>query len=159
MSRPKAERPNRVQDLARLVGGRAALYERIDSAEVSRMWAAGLTDRQADRWAVAFGLDPYVVWPAMLDRAVDSVLVACARAGCGARFVPVRSDQVACSRPCARWVRNRRRRSREEVRAADRERSARYYEENREYVQRERMRRYFATRTQSVDTSPRSMQE
>lgn len=106
----------------------------------------GVTEKVADRLAAKAGMLAYEVWPEMVDDIIGSSEQECARPDCGNRFIPTRSDQAACSRVCADWLRNRRRRSRADVRAADRAAAARYYAENGDYVRAERRRRYRAER-------------
>src|SRR5690606_17349748 len=60
----------------------------------------GVTERIADRLAVAAGLHPHVVWPEMADHAIADNQRACEE--CEAPFLPKRSDQRFCSKEC-RW--------------------------------------------------------
>lgn len=60
----------------------------------------GVTERIADRLAVAAGLHPHVVWPEMADHAIADNQRACEE--CETRFLPKRSDQRFCSKEC-RW--------------------------------------------------------
>src|SRR5690606_17390813 len=65
----------------------------------------GVTERIADRLAVAAGLHPHVVWPEMADHAIADNQRACEE--CEKPFVPSRSDQRFCSSSC-RWRRSSR---------------------------------------------------
>lgn len=60
----------------------------------------GVTERIADRLAIAAGLHPHVVWPEMADHAIADNQRACEE--CETRFLPKRSDQRFCSKEC-RW--------------------------------------------------------
>ena len=65
--------------LIEAAGSRARVAAALDSGNVARAVREGLTDVQADRWAVALGLHPAMVWPGWFDaalRGLDAVHVA-----------------------------------------------------------------------------------
>lgn len=68
--------------------------------EYQRRLREGVTERIADRLAVAAGLHPHVVWPEMADHAIADNQRACEE--CETGFLPKRSDQRFCSKEC-RW--------------------------------------------------------
>lgn len=102
----------------------------------------GVSAVVADRLAVRCGLDPYVVWPELLDHSIAAAEKRCKE--CGAPFVPrSHRDKYCCPahqrRHTAReWA--RRYRSTPEGAAANREARRRYYQENADY-ERARERR------------------
>lgn len=116
------------------------MEDEFGSAEVSRAYRDGLSEKRADRWAVRLGFDPYQVWPHMLDQAIEDLYRECPR--CGTRFVPVRRTQIGCSPACARWLRNRRRRARPKAQAAARAQAAAYYQANADRLRAARRERY-----------------
>lgn len=63
----------------------------------------GLLSDQADRWAVACGLHPSLVW---LDW-FDEVMVECADRSCTNLLIQYRSNQKYCSRLCGNRDRQR----------------------------------------------------
>lgn len=60
----------------------------------------GVTERIADRLAVAAGLHPHVVWPEMADHAIEDAEQECADERCTATFVPTRKSHRYCSPRC-----------------------------------------------------------
>ena len=84
----------------------------------------GVTDRIADRLAVAAGYHPHEIWPELEALAA----VACAGSRCSERFVPLRKSHRFCSKECFQreWKRDRYRQryaSDPEFRARERARS------------------------------------
>lgn len=128
---------SRVQEIAPC-GGR----------EWRRRKAEGVTEYIADRIATAAGLHPHNVWPEMHADAIAIDGKVCDE--CGERFVPARSIQRFCTRPCYRRHHSRKANGkyrRTEVGAAkNRERRRRYYRENREYERERERRRYWAAK-------------
>ena len=59
-----------LQPLADAVGGRAELADRIDSGNVSIGMRDGLSDHQADQWAVRLGYHPEQIWPGWCETAL-----------------------------------------------------------------------------------------
>lgn len=88
----------------------------------------GLRRDQADRWAMAVGLHPSVVWPDWMDDQIESILRPCAE--CGTPFAPKQSNYRFCKRACRR-------------RRIERERKRRKYRENPE-AERARVAAYQA---------------
>jgi hypothetical protein len=137
-----------LEPLAALMGGRPGLTARgIDTRQITRAEADGLSDLLADRWAVRCGLHPYTVWPDMADAAVADIEQECEADDCTARFVPSPRAHAGrhrfCSRRCADRVYQRRRRQRPEVRQANREARRAYYAAHGDYERaRERRRRH-----------------
>ena len=147
MSRPVIDKRYPFAPLAEAMGlsqHQAAIALGLSGSTQKDYRERGLTERVADRLAVKAGIDPYNVWPEMVDDLVASVERVCASDRCDNRFLPVRRDQVACSKRCGVRVRHLRRmhryRTDPSVAAARKAESARYYAECREYV-RERQRR------------------
>lgn len=60
----------------------------------------GVTERIADRLAVAAGLHPHVVWPEMAAHALEDASQPCADERCTNTFVPVRKSHRYCSPRC-----------------------------------------------------------
>lgn len=61
----------------------------------------GMTERVADRLAVAAGFHAFSIWPEMLDAQIESVEVECAASDCHVRFVPGwRGPVKFCSSRC-----------------------------------------------------------
>lgn len=60
----------------------------------------GVTERIADRVAVAAGLHPHVVWPEMADHALEDASRPCADERCTTTFVPTRKSHRYCSPAC-----------------------------------------------------------
>jgi hypothetical protein len=127
-----------VEALAAAVGGKSNLVRMIDGGNVHRAYRDGLTDRQADRWAVRCGLHPFEVWPDMLDAAIESVMVACPH--CASPFLPVAKNHRFCSTPC----RTEAHRRTPAGAAANRTRRRRGYAESAEYERARERRRYQA---------------
>lgn len=98
----------------------------------------GLTEKQADRYAVRAGLHPYEVWQDWFDHAFR----ACAHPDCAERFVPTAPHQRFCSHRCRRRFNERRARELNLPSAENkRENRRRYYEQYGDY-ERARQRRY-----------------
>lgn len=109
----------------------------MNGATYRQVLDEGLSEVQADRWAVRLGLLPCNVWPEWLEAAA----VDCAAEDCAVRFVPSRPGHRFCSKRCRERVGQRQRYQSDEVTRARRlEQSARYYAEAGDYV-RARMRR------------------
>lgn len=87
----------------------------------------GVTERVADRLAVAAGFHPSVVWPDWMDDVVQAEHVKCADAHCDVRFIPRRKGHVFCSKTCGN-------------REAGRIRAARLRATNPEYRERQRVK-------------------
>lgn len=107
----------------------------------------GVTERVADRLAVKAGLNPYEVWPEMVDDLIADAEVECARTDCTVRFVPTHHRARFCCRNCKDVDGLRRRRQRPEVAAAARRSAAAYYAEHGDYVRAQRRRRWHAARS------------
>lgn len=112
----------------------------------------GLTERQADRYAVRCGLVPYEVWPEMVDH-LEDCLPACVE--CGSTYAPRQKNQRFCSMPCSK--RNRDRAYKRRKRAADpefaeRQRAYRraYYQECGDYERARERRKYHAQKEQAA---------
>lgn len=100
----------------------------------------GLTELQADRWAVKLGLLPWMVWPAWLDDA----LTPCEAPGCDRRFAPhPRAPHTRyCSSTCRQRAKARRYRATANGADANRRHRRAYYEANRGYeLERKRIER------------------
>lgn len=55
------------ESLVTAAGGVERVHRTIDPGNLHRAIRAGLTDLQADRWAIALGLHPLEVWPDWID--------------------------------------------------------------------------------------------
>lgn len=107
----------------------------------------GVTERIADRLAVAAGLHPHVVWPEMAAHALEDASQPCADERCTNTFIPVRKSHRYCSRNC----RNRRHermkyRTDPEFRARKRGASQAYYAQVADYVKAQVRRRYWQSK-------------
>lgn len=104
----------------------------------------GVSERVADRLAVAAGFHPFSIWPEMAADQIAATGQPCDN--CGAWFVARRKDGRFCQRECYRqwWAREvaRHRRARPELAERNRERRRRYYAENGEYERARERRRY-----------------
>lgn len=90
----------------------------------------GLTELQADRWAVRLGLVAAEVWPELVDHGIADAEIVCASSDCATRFVPrdLRGQQRYCSARCRHRERARRYRATEPgAEAARRARRAYYW--------------------------------
>lgn len=91
----------------------------------------GLSERVADRRAVQCGLDPYQVWPQMLEDAIeDAAKAEEERAARQRRLKAVRAKRAYWRNP--EKHRAERRKYKEETREAARKYRRRYYQQNRE---------------------------
>lgn len=72
----------------------------LDHKQFARFVENGLSERSADRHAVRLGLQPQLVWPEMVDHAIDDLTVECAERGCTVRFVPARQGHRYHSPAC-----------------------------------------------------------
>lgn len=91
----------------------------------------GLSEEQADRWAVRLGLLPWDVWSEWLSAAE----VSCAATDCTVRFVPVQATQRFCCQSCSSRQRRRERYRRDPAyRKRRRAAARRYYEVHGEQV-------------------------
>ena len=102
----------------------------------------GVTERIADRIAVAAGLAAVNVWPELLDDQIAACSKVCDE--CGEGFVPshkARKDARFCSRNCNKRF-HYRKRYREALAEQERDRARRYYDENRSYVLAQKRREY-----------------
>jgi hypothetical protein len=90
----------------------------------------GVTAAIADRLAVAAGLHPHLVWPEMLDHAIEDHQRTCEAEGCAERFSPPdRAPHMRfCSPRCKRREKMRRYRARPHGAEANRRHSAAYRE-------------------------------
>ena len=104
----------------------------------------GVSERVADRMAVRLGFDPYVVWPEMLDHAIEDTSKPCAREGCDARFMPVNSLHRYCSARCKKKENMRAWRRTDAGRKWENEARRRRYQETAEYERARERRRYWA---------------
>lgn len=108
----------------------------MNGAAYRQVLDRGLTEEQADRWAVKLGLLPAEVWPEWLD----DLEVECAAVDCSVRFVPVQAHQRYCGSTCSSRQRRRDRYKADPTYRRQRKaEAARYYEANGEAV-RERNR-------------------
>lgn len=91
----------------------------------------GVTERIADRLAVAAGLHPATVWDGWADDVVFDR--ACQAHGCDERFIPRTSQHTFCSPRCRRRAKARRYRSTEAGAENNRKWRRSWYEDCREY--------------------------
>lgn len=108
----------------------------MNGAMYRRVLHEGLSEIQADRWAVRLGLLPGEVWVEWHEDA----MVACAATDCPERFVPVQDHQRFCSSTCSSRQRRRDRFAADpRYRKARKAQARRYYEDHGEEI-RERNR-------------------
>lgn len=108
----------------------------MNGQQYRRVIDHGLSEVQADRWAVKLGLLPAEVWPGW----VDDAKVECAAEDCQVRFFPVQAHQRFHHATCSSRQRRRDRYRTDPAYRDERRRQARrYYEECGDYV-RERNR-------------------
>lgn len=81
----------------------------LDFRQVARYHANGLTERRADELACKARLDPYLVWPEMIDHNIEDASKECAADDCAITFVPASRLQRYCSHRCNARVSARRR--------------------------------------------------
>jgi len=103
----------------------------VNGAAYRKARDEGLTADQADRWAVAAGLHPFLVWPDMADHQIEA-----AEAAEEERRRRYNARKAAAER--ARYHRDPRRRQQAL------ENAKRYVDENRDYVNAQRRRRWHA---------------
>lgn len=116
----------------------AAKQLRLSGSTLKEYRREGMSEKVAERLAVAAGFHPFVVWPEMTEVRCQSVEQECAAEGCDVRFVPARpqSHQKFCSLKC--------RRGRADQRAKARAAKARYVKGNGAEGNRARRRAYYA---------------
>lgn len=105
-------------------------------ATIARWATHGMSERTAERLAVEARLDPYLVWPEMLDVAIAEVERECAAEGCTNRFVPPLRvpGKKFCHRNCKnRTLQRERYHSDADYRERKKTASRRYYSETREW--------------------------
>ena len=117
----------------------------LDHRQVARYRAGGLTERRADELATAAGWPTLLIWPHMVDDALDAVWVECADRACTEMFLPSQANQKFCSRRCGRRARQRahlaRKRLDPEFRAAETVRMRQYRSARAQRVTAEARRR------------------
>lgn len=102
---------------------------KLSGSTEQRYRQQGVTERVADRLAVAAGFVPYDIWPEMLDHHIE------------------RTEAEQRERNAAKM---RRYRKRPAARKAHREQSAAYYRENLDYIKARRKAYYEANRDRLV---------
>lgn len=116
----------------------------ISGATRRRLMTEGLTEQQADRYAVRAGMAAENVWPELLDDVIAEESRECAHPDCTERFVPHprAPHRRFCSHRCRRRYNERSARLRN-LPSAERKRETRrrYYEQYGDY-ERARQRRY-----------------
>lgn len=90
----------------------------------------GVSELQADRYAVRLNLHAYSVWPEMIDEAAEETSRVCE---CGERFYPRTKRHLFCSPRCRRRVKMRRYRSTPSGAENNRKHRRNWYAECREY--------------------------
>lgn len=120
----------------------------MNGTEYRRVIDDGLSEPQADRWAVKLGLHPAEVWPQWGHQ-------ACAAEDCGGWFLPpARAPHTRyCSPRCKNREKKRRYRATPNGAEANRRHRRAYYEENRGY-ELERRRRLRARGTSVEHSEP-----
>lgn len=83
----------------------------VKGSDGQRAIREGLSELLADRYAVKMGLHSAVVWPELMDAAIEAVHRDCAAPDCTARFVPRTRTHRFCSDRCRQRVKQRRYRS------------------------------------------------
>lgn len=94
--------------------------------------AEGVTERIADRLAVAAGLHPFLVWPDMAEHVIDDQRRECAADDCNTPFVPT-AGQRYCTPTCRQRVKMRRYRATPDGAANNRRHRRNWYWECRDY--------------------------
>lgn len=103
--------------------------------------ADGVTERTAERIAVAAGYHALEVWPEMIEEAYS----ACAAADCERRFIPTRKGHSYCSDRCRERVRMRLKYQTDEAhRAMKRAARTDFYNEVGHYERARERRKYHA---------------
>jgi hypothetical protein len=74
----------------------------LSGGSITEASTNGLSEKLADRWAVRSGLDPYCVWPEMVDHLVAEAMRTCAADECEETFTPYHGKHIYCSRGCTR---------------------------------------------------------
>jgi hypothetical protein len=118
----------------------AALLD-VDRTQVRRWRTYGVSAVQADTLANRIGVDPYQLWPEILDAAIAEVERTCAADGCDETFVPPAKvpGKKFCSRRCkGRENRRIRYQTDPEFRAQVLADVARHYAETSDYQKRRR---------------------
>lgn len=97
--------------------------------------ADGVTERTADRLAVAAGLHPWAVWPDMAEDVSSDLERTCGADGCEATFTPHERAPHAryCSQRCRQREKARRYRAKPHGAETNRRHRRSYYEKNRGY--------------------------
>lgn len=122
-----------VGNMARVVG--------VPASELGVGDAQWLTERQAERLAVSYGLHPFVVWPAMVDDVIADLSRLCR--WCGRAFIPERTNQAYCINECKR--------------RANTEQSARWYRSSHGHrITRERQRTYYQRNAERIRDAKRA---
>lgn len=105
----------------------------MNGTEYRRVLDDGLSERQADRWAIRLGLHPAEVWPEFGRR-------RCAIAECSRPFDPHprAPHSLYCSPRCSNRAKKRRYRSTPHGAEANRRHRRNYYAENRGYELRQK---------------------
>lgn len=100
----------------------------MNGTEYRRVLDDGLSEHQADRWAVKLGLVPWLVWCEWATR-------PCAAEDCDTAFMPKQAHQRFCCTSCSSRQRRRDRyRTDPAYRERRREDARRYYEQCGDYV-------------------------
>lgn len=92
----------------------------------------GVTEKIADRLAVAAGVHPWLIWPEMEDH-ITLTMPVCAADGCEERFLPRDCRTRYCSATCRHREKMRRYRTTEHGKAANRRYRKAYYWSARDY--------------------------
>lgn len=94
-----------LQALADAMGlsvNQACKHLKLSGGSRANYQANGLAEKAADRLAVKAGLDPYYVWPEMVDDLIASTQRTCAAVDCDDTFTPYTGKNIYCSRGCSR---------------------------------------------------------
>lgn len=102
-----------------------------NAEELRRRRSEGVTERIADRLAVAAGFHAFVIWPEMADHVIADTQRECADEMCRAWFVPTNAKHRYCTDRCRSRASSRRRyRMSPDHAAKQRARAAAYRRDN-----------------------------